>query len=171
VLLVEADLRRPALDEALGLTPPRVGIRQHLELGKGPLMIRKLAGADASWVLSAGEGTLRRSDLVSSPRMAALLDAARSAFRYVVIDCPPLMPVADAVVLQDQLDGFLLVVRSRHAPRESVQRAASLLKPGAIRGIVFNAHREILRSYYSYGYEPYTPKDGDQPRLRSRRLR
>ena len=125
VLLVEADLRRPAIDEALGLTPPAVGLRQHLEAGKSPMIIRRLGGSEGSWVLSAGEGTLKRPDVLASPRMVALFEAAKASFRYVVVDCPPIAPVADAVLLQDHLDGFVFVVRSRHAPREAVQRAVS----------------------------------------------
>ena len=169
VLLMEADLRRPALDTALGLTPLSGGVLRHLEGARGPLVIRRVAGADGCWVLSAGEGTFRRPDLLSSPRMTALLDAARGAFSYVVVDCPPLVPVSDAVLLQDRLDGFVFVVRSRHAPREAVLRATSQLKPGAILGIVFNGHEEIIRSYYNYGYDHYTTKGSGPRRLRSRR--
>ena len=58
--------------------------------------------------------------------------------------------LADTVILQDRIDGFVLVVRSRHAPREAVLRAASLLKPGAVLGTVFNAQRQIIKPRY-YG--------------------
>jgi succinoglycan biosynthesis transport protein ExoP len=148
VLLVETDLRRPALDKALGLTPSSRGVRKHLEGGTSALSIRRLAAADGCWVLSAGAGDFTRPDTLASPRMATLLEAARRSFAYVVLDCPPLMAVADAVLLQDLLDGFVFVIRSRHASREAVLRAISLLKPGAILGTVFNGHHEIIKSYY-----------------------
>lgn len=166
VLLVEADMRRPSLDEVLGLTPPEIGVRRYLGEGKGPLAIRRMAGLDGCWVLSAGEGSLRRPDLLVSPRMLALLEAAKAAFRYVVVDCPPLVPVADAVLLQDHLDAFVFVVRSRRAPREAIQRAIALLKPNAVLGIVFNGHREIIRSHYNYGYDHYKSGDSGRKRLR-----
>ena len=159
VLLLEADLRRPSLDRTLGLVPPAIGVRQHLEGAEGPLQLRSLGAGSGCWVLSAGEGTTSEPDIIASPRMAALLDAARRGFSYVVVDCPPLVPVADAFVLQDHLDGFVFVVRSRHAPRETVVRATSLLKPGAILGIVLNAHHEIIPSYHSYGYRQYYGKE------------
>ena len=148
VLLVEADLRRPALDKALGLPPSADGVLQHLAVGKGVLTIRRLAEGEESWVLSAGAGTLRHPEILASPRMTALLEAAARSFSYVVVDCPPLITVADAFLLQDHLDGFVLVVRSRHASREAVLRATSMLKPGAVLGTVFNDQREILKSYY-----------------------
>jgi Mrp family chromosome partitioning ATPase len=61
------------------------------------------------------------------------------------------LTVADAVVLQDHVDGFVFVLRSRHAPREAVLRATSVLKPGAILGTVFNDQQDIVVKYnYSY---------------------
>jgi Mrp family chromosome partitioning ATPase len=157
VLLLELDLRRPAIDRALGMAPPEVGLHQYLQ-GDGitPILRRPLAGG--FWVLSAGSGVLQKPDLLSSPRLASLLEAADRVFDYVVVDCPPLQPVADAVVVQDLLDGFLFVVRSRHTPRETIEHAISLLKPGAIVGLVFNAQRNILPSYEGYAYRRYDQK-------------
>jgi Mrp family chromosome partitioning ATPase len=153
VLLLEFDLRRPALDQTLGLEPPAVGLRQYLE-GEGDVpSLRRLPGG--FWMLSAGHGILDRPEVLSSPRMARLLDATDRVFDFLVVDCPPLLPVADAVVVQDLLDGFVFVVRSRHSPRETIQRAVSLLKPGAIAGLVLNGQHDILPSYREYAYRRY----------------
>jgi capsular exopolysaccharide synthesis family protein len=149
-LLVEADLRRPTLDKTLGYPSSPAGVLRYLESGRGTLRIRKLADSGGCWVLSAGAGTFGQPEVLASPRMAMLLEAATRSFAYVVLDCPPLMTVADAVLLQDHLDGFVFVVRARHAPREAVQRAVSLLKPGAVLGIVFNAQRAIIKAYNYY---------------------
>jgi capsular exopolysaccharide synthesis family protein len=153
VLLIEADLRRPTLDKTLGLPPNPAGVLKHLDGGMHALTIRKLADSAGCWVLSAGAGTFRHPEALASPRMTMLLEAAARSFDYVVLDCPPLLTVADAVLLQDYVDRFVLVVRARHAPREAVQRAVSLLKPGSILGTVLNDHREIIQSYY---YPSYT---------------
>jgi Mrp family chromosome partitioning ATPase len=87
--------------------------------------------------------------------MAALLRAARQDFDYVLVDCPPVSSVVDAVILQDLLDGFLFVVRARHTPRESVVRAAGKLKPARVLGTVFNGQSEILPRYDNYGARQY----------------
>jgi Mrp family chromosome partitioning ATPase len=158
VLLLEFDLRRPAIDRVLGFAPPEVGLHQYLQGdGDTPVLRRPVAGG--FWLLSAGAGVLERPDLLSSPRLASLLKAADRVFDYVIVDCPPLLPVADAVMVQDLLDGFVFVVRSRHSPRETIQRAISLLKPGAIAGLVLNAQRDILPSYREYAYRRYDQKD------------
>ena len=158
VLLLELDLRRPAVDAALGLQPPPVGVREYLEgTSDTPVLRRTSAGF---WVLSAGAGEMERAEILSSPRLGRLLRAADRVFDYVVIDFPPLMPVADAVVVQDHVDGFVFVVRSRHSPRETVQKAASLLKPGSIAGVVLNGQHEILPSYGAYAYRHYGKAKG-----------
>jgi Mrp family chromosome partitioning ATPase len=157
VLLLELDLRRPALDRLLGLAPPRIGLGEYLR-GKGetPVLRRPMEGG--YWLLSAGAHPLEKPDILSSPRLPILLKAADRVFDYVIVDCPPLLPTADAVLAQDLLDGFVFVVRSRHSPRETIQQAVSRLRPGAIAGVVLNAHRDILPSHRKPPYRHHDQK-------------
>jgi Mrp family chromosome partitioning ATPase len=143
VLLVELDLRRPALEEDLRLDPPAVGVRGYLD-GKSEVPVLRRSRPAGFWVLSAGAGEAPTEASLASPRLAALLRAADRVFDYVVADCPPLLGEGDATVLQGLLDGFVFVVRSRHAEREIVRRAAARLRPGLIVGVVLNAHRNFL---------------------------
>ncbi len=143
ILLLELDLRRPALDEELGLEPPAVGLRQYLA-GKGDIPVLRRSPPAGFWVLSAGAGGVPKEPALSSPRFAALLRAADRVFDFVVADCPPLLEGGGGAVLQDHLDGFVFVVRSRHARRETIQRAAALLRPERIVGLVLNAQHDIL---------------------------
>ncbi len=108
VLLLELDLRRPAVDKALGLQPPEVGLRQYLEGASDVPKLRR-HGASGFFVLSAGPGVMESPEILSSPRMNRLFEAADRVFDFVIVDCPPLLPVADAVVIQDLLDGFVFV--------------------------------------------------------------
>jgi polysaccharide biosynthesis transport protein len=150
VLLVEADLRKPSIDSYLSL--PRVpGLVEWLE-GKGTSVPVRRVLPGGFFVLSAGVAPLQNPEVLGSSRMAGLLEAARLSFDMVVVDCPPFLPVADAVVLQDLLDGLLVVVRARHTPRETVLKGLSMLKPDRVQGLVFNDHHEILTRYYTYGY-------------------
>jgi capsular exopolysaccharide synthesis family protein len=156
VLLIEADLRKPSIDRSLGLE--RVdGLAEWLETTPASVPLRRLM-PQGFCLLSAGRSVTPHPELLGSSRMARLLQAARHAFDHVVVDCPPLAPVADSVVLQDLVDGFLFVVRVRHSPVETIQRALANVKPERVLGIVLNDHREMLRSYYSYGYRYYGEK-------------
>ncbi len=144
VLLVDLDLRRPALEEELGLDPPAVGLRGYLD-GKSDVPVLRRSRPAGFWVLSAGAGATATETPLASPRLATLLRAADRVFDYVVADCPPLLEGGDATVLQGLLDGFVFVVRSRHAQRETIRRAAALLRPGLMVGVVLNAQRDFLR--------------------------
>jgi non-specific protein-tyrosine kinase len=153
VLLLEADLRQPSIEKYLGL-PRTNGVAEWLGGSTDPIPVRRISPAGFS-VISSGRGRLAEPEKLASDRMSALIGACQLSFGFVVVDCPPLSPVADPVAMQDLLDGFLLVVRARNAPREMIQRAANRLKDGRIQGVVFVDQPEVLPSGYSYGYRRY----------------
>lgn len=157
VLLLEADLRQPAIERYLGL-PRSAGVSEWLS-GRAKAVSVRVVSPPGFAVVSAGRERLNRPELLGSDRMSALIGACQLSFGFIVVDCPPLSPVADAVALQDLLDGFLLVVRARHTPREEIERAVSRLKENRVHGIVFNDQPEILPSGYS---KPYGRRDNKQ---------
>ncbi len=146
VLLVEASLRAPALARLLGLSASD---------GLGDWLANPLAGPAPlqrvqPWgfhLLAAGAPAPQATELLVSDAMARLAAAARVSFDVVLVDCPPLEKVADAVALQELLDGFLFVVRARHAPAQAVRDALARLRKGAVRGVVFNDRTEILARF------------------------
>jgi Mrp family chromosome partitioning ATPase len=143
VLLLELDLRRPALDDELGLDPPAAGLSQYLA-GRCDVPVLRRSRPAGFWVLSAGGGGSSKP-VPAAARLATLLRATDRVFDYVVADCPPLLGGEDRLAVPDHLDGFVFVVRSRRAPRETIQRAAALLKPDLVLGLVLNAQHDILR--------------------------
>jgi len=153
VLLLEADLRQPSLERYLGL--PRVdGVAEWLAGSTGSVPVRTISPPGFA-VITAGRESLAQPELIGSDRMGALLGACQLSFGFLVVDCPPLSLAADATALQDLLDGFLLVVRARTAPREVIEHSVGRLKEGRIQGIVFNDQPEILPSSYHYGHRRY----------------
>ena len=152
VLLLEADLRRPSLEAKIDL-PPQAGLGEWLSGEAVRITVRRV-GPRGPYLLSAGRVPLKQPELLASPRMAGLMDAARAAFDLIIVDCPPLVPLADAVFLQEFVDGFLFVVRARQTPRDVLRRALANLKPERILGTVLNQQREILASYEAEGLPP-----------------
>jgi len=150
VLLMEADLRQPAIERYLGL-PRMSGVSEWLS-GKSESVPVRVISPPGFSVITAGRERLADPELLGSDRMGALIGAGQLSFGFLVVDCPPLSPVADAVALQDLIDGFLLVVRARQAPREVIERAVGRLSEGSIQGVVFNDQPEILPNSYSYGH-------------------
>jgi capsular exopolysaccharide synthesis family protein len=157
ILLIEADLRRPSLEMYLGL--PRIsGLVEWLSGASGSLAVRRV-GPRGFFLLSAGCLPLEQPELLGSQRMEAVLLAARQTFDLIILDCPPLIPVADAVLLQELVDGFLCVVSARRTPRDLLRRALSNVKPERILGLVLNNHHEILASYQRKAYRQYGLQD------------
>lgn len=143
VLLLEGDLEHPSVDGRLRLDPPASGLARHLA-GEGETPVLRRPAPRRFWVLSAGRVHPGSPELLASPRLRRLLRATDRVFDHLVVDCPPVLEGEAFDLLDDHLDGVVLVVRSRHAPREIVRRAALHLRPGQLVGVVLNAQRDIL---------------------------
>jgi Mrp family chromosome partitioning ATPase len=166
ILLVEADLRRPSLASMLGL-PPQPGLAEWLNGSLDTIPVR-LVGSGGFFLLVAGQAELERPELVASPRMGALLRAARGAYDFVLLDAMPVLPVADAILIQDLVDGFLLVVRSRWTRRDAIHDALARLRPHGVIGVVLNDHLEARRSSARRPYggdRGYGPREPQARRL------
>jgi capsular exopolysaccharide synthesis family protein len=133
VLLVESDLRRPALAALLGLAP-RAGLAEVLagtaELGQAVARVGGLS------VLCAGAAR-DPAAAVRSPRAAAVVDGWRAAYDHVYLDAPPALAFADGDRIAAEADLALLVVRARVTPRQVVRLALDVLGDRAA-GIVLN---------------------------------
>ena len=162
ILLIEGDLRRPALSSGLGLDR-HPGLSEWLQgrIERVPLW-RVEPGAFC--LLGAGRTSLGRPEDLGSPRMAALLRAARDRFDLVILDATPILPVSDAVLLQDLVDGFLLVVRARVTPRAAIDDALGRIRADMVVGVVLNDQREYRTSYMSYAYHSYDMRGGSGSR-------
>lgn len=160
VLLIDADLRRPAIGTRLGLadaeqkgladaiTDERVGLRD---------IIRNIDEFNLS-VVTSGRSQLPIHQLLRSGRLEPLLQEARQSYDYVVLDTPPLIPVFDAAVLAKLVDGLLIVVSANRTPRKLLAEALNLLDPPKVLGIVFNNDERPLFGYYGSYYRQYFPE-------------
>ena len=172
ILLIEGDMRRPVLSSGLGLDP-QPGLSEWLqgELERVPL---RLVDPGGFYFVGAGAASLERPEDLGSSRMDALLRGARSRFDLVLIDATPILPVADVVLLQELVDGFLLVVRSRVTPRNAIHEALGRIRADMVVGIVLNDQREYRRSYMAYayhGYDMHGGSGGRSPRTYGRHRR
>lgn len=111
VVLVDADLRRPQVNTRTGLVGD-VGLTNLLR-GDGDLHdLVQPSAVDNLWILASGPQPPNPAELLGSKRAAGALSELASSFDYVIVDTPPVLPVTDAVVLSQWVDGTLLVVRS-----------------------------------------------------------
>ena len=141
VLLIDADLRRPAVHHRLGLSG-RIGLSTVLT-GKAALAqaLQSMPGVPGLDVLGSGPIPPVSSALIDSPAFAALLGQAAEQYAHVIVDSPPVLAVADAVQLARLADAVLLVVRHGKVARSVVRRARDVLAFANVPllGIVLNA--------------------------------
>ncbi len=130
VLLVECDFARPSLAPRLGCeASPGLGeVLSGKLIGSRRAVFRKvLPKLD---VIPAGQASGDPQELLASARMARLSASARSAYNLILIDTPPVLPLADAMVLGRMADATVLVVRWERTTREAVGAAVRLLQTG-----------------------------------------
>ena len=156
VVLVDADLRRPRLDElfgldrAPGLTTALVGAVDIADA----VQETSVPGLD---VLTTGALPPNPSELLQTNAMADLVLTLQRRYDIVLFDAPPLLPVTDAALLATLSDGAVLLVRHGRTTAEQVRAAVGRLQSvGAdLLGTVLTMvpARGMARYGYGYGYE------------------
>jgi protein-tyrosine kinase len=164
VLLVEADLRKPGIASLLGLGHPG-----------GPGLVDAILDPTVSLdevvrlrppfnlsVLSGGPAQLSPYEMLKSPRLAELFEEMRRRYDYVVVDTPPLILFPDCRLLQQYIDGLIMIVAAHKTPRKLVEDALSIVDRTKIIGLVFNGDDSLVLGHY-HAYIQLA-EEGKQPR-------
>ena len=153
VCLVDADLRRPMINEYLGLDR-NAGLTTAL-LGAADVNdLLQAWGSDDLFVLTSGRIPPNPSELLGSAEMKDLVQRLERAFDVVVIDAPPLLPVTDAAILSQYVGGVVVVVGTDKLKQNDLERSlnAITMVGSAVLGIVLNRLPAKGPDAYSYGY-------------------
>jgi protein-tyrosine kinase len=137
VVLVDADLRRPGVASMLGLRANK-GL---VDIVAGRASVDDCLwrfGADELYVLPAGTPPDDLSATLYDPRMGDLMATLKQRFDFVIVDTPPVLPLADVPTLSRDLDGAILVVRANATPKELVNSAIDALYGVTVHGLVLN---------------------------------
>jgi capsular exopolysaccharide synthesis family protein len=149
VLLVDADLRRPRTHRLLGVAEGP-GLADVL-MGAADLdqALVAIPGQNLT-VLPAGPPPSRPAELLGSSAMRRMLDTLRARFDRIIVDTPPVDPLADVHILEPMVDGIVLVVRAGVTPRPAIERALGGFDRPRVLGVVLNAADPAS----GYGREP-----------------
>jgi capsular exopolysaccharide synthesis family protein len=153
VIVVEADLRRPKVTSYLGMVGG-VGLTNVLTGTAYLEEVLQQHGMDGLTVLAAGPTPPNPGELLASSHMRAVVEKLRGQFDVVLVDAPPLLPVADASGLAPHTDGVLLSVRYGSTHRDQLRQAATTVERagGRTLGAVLNIVPPRAGSAYGYGY-------------------
>jgi capsular exopolysaccharide synthesis family protein len=176
VVAVDADLRRPRLHHLFGLDLGHEGTDERLWWGlSGSLLEGRTDGqlhptqVEGLTILPSGELPPNPAELMGSQQIQQLLHQLAQEVDVVLIDSPPVLPVADATALAQAVDGVLLVLEAGYTRRGAARQAVdSLRQVGAnLVGVVLNAVPIHKGSYY-YSYNGYHGNGKGRPKHRPR---
>jgi capsular exopolysaccharide synthesis family protein len=149
VLLIDADLRRPSI-QSLSQMPDSPGLSDALKAdGEQKLAVVPLT--ENLVLLPAGHAQADPMSALTSPRMEQILEEAEERFDWVIVDAPPVAPVADASLLAERIGAIVFVVRAARTPYAAVKKAIETLGRERILGIVLNGVTTTPDGYYGYG--------------------
>ena len=159
VVLVEADLRRPKIAEYCKAAKGTNGLSEALARKVDSKFTSKLlaslvnVGVEDLPILFSGSIPPNPSELLNSTSMDAVIAGLRSVFDYVLIDCPPLLPVTDAAIISSKTDGTVLVVRAGKTKQSEFKGCVDAIDAvgSKVLGVILNMI-PLVRNSYDYGY-------------------
>jgi non-specific protein-tyrosine kinase len=148
VLLVDADLRQQRIHRFLGL-PNGAGLVDYLrdELPLEDLIV--WPGVESLILISGGRTINESTELISSPRMKALVSELKSRYsdRYIFFDVPPILSGADALAFAPLVDAIIVLVEADKTAMPSVKKALELIPREKFLGLVLNRYKAPIPGY------------------------
>jgi capsular exopolysaccharide synthesis family protein len=160
--IVDADLRRPTIGHAFGVTNP-AGLGDYLSASASlEGILSAVPEVPGLTVLAAGGAVSDPGALLDSERMRSLLATLRAMFDFILVDSPPILPFADGRMLAPFVDGVIFVGRAGAVTRDAMTRSMEILQEvhsAPILDVVLNAANVKSQPYgYGYGYRYYSAK-------------
>jgi capsular exopolysaccharide synthesis family protein len=174
-ILVEADLRRPMVKKNMGKSNQK-GLSSLITGESGfAESITVDVKSKKLHILSSGLIPPNPLELLSSDKFELLLSKLKEKYKFVIIDCAPVMAVSDALVLSQKVDGVLFVIKHESTPSQLVESAVTRLKrvSAKVIGVTLNrlkTNKARYGRYYKYegnyyghyGYHSNPEKNNDK---------
>lgn len=154
-LLIDGDLRRPSITKMFGLGKLS-GITEWLRGQQGPMTSIYHLVEPGLWVLPAGDAPRDPLELMQSGRLSVLMEQLGSWFDWIVIDSPPVLPLADTSIWMRIADGILLVARQGTTEKEHLKRGLEVIDSKKLLGGLLNSSARATHNYY-YDQHRQTP--------------
>ena len=150
-LLIDCDLKRPMVHSYTNI-PATPGLVDYL-VGEQPLeaCIKKMEDVPL-WVLPTGTSGRGVLELSKIRQLSRVIQDLRPRFDYILIDAPPILPLADLNVLSSMADLMILVIRAGRTGRDVVDKAYRSLRSSCPAGIVLTGVDSVSTPYYMYQY-------------------
>jgi len=156
VALIDLDLRRGRVQEYFAFSDGP-GVADVLAGKSNIKAVSRTTAIPNLSIITAGKVDGSPIDIFDHSDIPAFLQELKFYFDTIIIDSPPLIPVSDPMMIADQVDGVLVVIKSGVTPREVVSRAINLLDNSGVNllGIIINDLESVLPYYYKEHYYGY----------------
>jgi len=162
IVIVDADLRRPRVHKVLGISND-LGLSSFLSGNAEATDILQESGIPNLLVVTSGPLPPNPSELLASKALDTFLEKLDElgSFDHVFFDSPPLLQMADALLLADRMDATILVTREGRTTHQALASGAKRLRQSRARilGAVLNAVVERFGNYYYYRYHRDGPSE------------
>jgi len=148
-LLMEGDLRLPSLAKMFGLTE-MPGASELLHDGRNLAeCVYRLEEAGV-WILPAGNAPTNPLEILQSRHLPSLLDQLSACFEWIIIDSPPVLPLADTSIWMRHADGVLLVSRLEVTEKRQLLKGLEAIESEKVLGALLNG--SVASTYSSHYY-------------------
>jgi capsular exopolysaccharide synthesis family protein len=151
-LLLEGDLRRPTVAQKFGFGNVP-GLSEWLRGETETMNVYRLE-ALGLWVLPAGSAPENPLELMQSGKLSPLMEQLTASFDWIIIDSPPVLPLADTSIWARLADGVLLVTRKNVTEKQQLKRGLEALEPAKLLGALVNGSTDAAHSDYYQRYGP-----------------
>ncbi len=127
VLLVDGDMRNPTLHRMFK-TDHSVGLSNILSSDTDPITVTRKTDFPSLYLITGGPLPPNPAELLSGPSLQKLLSPSSSHFQHIVIDAPPILGIADSIILCNQVDATLFVVESSKTRKAAIRNAIRRLR-------------------------------------------
>lgn len=162
-ILIDFDLRRPTIHKLFGF-PREKGLSEILLDGQPARNFIKPTALENLDIMTAGKPIPNPSDLISAVAIHRIVEEVKFYYDLILIDSSPVIPVSDPLLVLEEVDGVILVIKSGATPKGVFRRACDLLMPqkAKILGVVINNLNHSLPYYYNQHYYGYHYKPTKQ---------
>jgi capsular exopolysaccharide synthesis family protein len=154
VLLIDADLRKSDLARGLGISPTP-GFSEFLGGTATPKDIIFNSLFTGLSIIPGGKTIADPSVLLAAGKIRHFFETVREQYDVILLDTPPILPVADTLSIKDQVDGFIFVFRAGFTPYSMLRQALEELREANVLGVVLNGIEPKRHRYYQRYYGKY----------------
>lgn len=151
VLLVDADMHKATVHKTFGLSN-EMGLSNLVSGQQAASSVIQATDVNNLSIITSGPTPPNPAELLNSRRMNVLMEELYQTFDLIVFDLPPVMTVADGLIMASKTDGTVLVVREGVTRKDSVLEAKNRLLQAKARvlGVIYNGAEQVNESSYYY---------------------